>query len=287
MKSSSKPPITRNTSPTCRQTGVEDVLWAYRDRILDLKKDLRLRYILIFKNQGATAGATLEHSHSQLIALPVVPTSVLEEIDGCRQHFQQKERCIYCDILRQESTEGTRVVLENPEFVCLTPYAPRFPFEMWILPKRHAGYFEECQRTQFEFLAPMLGEALRRMDAVLARPAYNFILHSSPLHEKTGDYYHWHIEIIPNSPRWPDLNGAPDFTSTRSPRKKRRRPCATRKSSTPPERLREIARRHRIRSVPHVPPGERYFKNNVLDKSPVTREFCPVSFLAIRKYDKV
>lgn len=176
---------------------VEDVLWAFRDRILDLKKDLRFRYILIFKNHGAAAGATLGHSHSQLIALPVVPTSVLEEIEGCRQHFQQKERCIYCDIMRQESSEGTRVVVENPEFLCLAPYAPRFPFEMWILPKRHAGYFEESQRAQFEFLAPILCEALRRMDAVLARPAYNFILHSSPLHEKTGSFYHWHLEIIP------------------------------------------------------------------------------------------
>ncbi|GMV49170.1 MAG: galactose-1-phosphate uridylyltransferase [Nitrospira sp.] len=176
---------------------VEDILWAYRDRILDLKKDLRFRYILIFKNHGAAAGATLEHSHSQLIALPVIPTSVLEEIDGCRQHFQQKERCIYCDILRQESSEGTRVVLENPEFVCLTPYAPRFPFEMWILPKRHAGFFEESQRGQFEFLASILSESLRRMDKVLARPAYNFMLHSSPLHERTGEFYHWHLEIIP------------------------------------------------------------------------------------------
>jgi UDPglucose--hexose-1-phosphate uridylyltransferase len=176
---------------------VEDVLWAFRDRILDLKKDLRFRYILIFKNHGAAAGATLGHSHSQLIALPVVPTSVLEEIEGCRQHFQQKERCIYCDIMRQELSEGTRVVVENPEFLCLAPYAPRFPFEMWILPKRHAGYFEESQRAQFEFLAPILCEALRRMDAVLDRPAYNFILHSSPLHEKTGSFYHWHLEIIP------------------------------------------------------------------------------------------
>jgi UDPglucose--hexose-1-phosphate uridylyltransferase len=104
MKSSSKPRRTRNASADLPAKRVEDVLWAYRDRILDLKKDLRLRYILIFKNQGAAAGATLEHSHSQLIALPVVPTSVLEEIDGCRQHFQQKERCIYCDILRQESS---------------------------------------------------------------------------------------------------------------------------------------------------------------------------------------
>ena len=176
---------------------IEDVLWAYRDRIIDLKKDLRFRYILIFKNHGSAAGATLEHSHSQLIALPVIPTSVVEEIDGCRAHFEQKERCIYCDILRQELGNGARLVVENPEFVCLTPFAPRFPFEMWILPKRHAGYFEESQRTQFEFLAPILSECLRRMDKVLARPAYNFILHSSPLHERTGEFYHWHLEIIP------------------------------------------------------------------------------------------
>ncbi len=120
---------------------IENVLWAYRDRILDLKKDLRLRYILIFKNHGATAGATLEHSHSQLIALPIVPTSVMEEIEGCRAHYEQKERCIYCDIVRQESAEGSRVVAENVEFLCLTPYAPRFPFEMWIVPKRHASQF--------------------------------------------------------------------------------------------------------------------------------------------------
>jgi len=176
---------------------IENVLWAYRDRILDLKKDLRLRYILIFKNHGATAGATLEHSHSQLIALPIVPTSVMEKIQGCRAHYEQKERCIYCDIIRQESAEGARIVAENVEFLCLTPYAPRFPFEMWMLPKRHVASFEESQRTQFEFLASILSEVLRRQDKVLARPAYNFVLHSSPLQERTGEFYHWHLEIIP------------------------------------------------------------------------------------------
>lgn len=176
---------------------IEDVLWAYRDRVLDLKKDLRFRYILVFKNHGVAAGATLEHSHSQLIALPIVPTSVLSEIAGCRSHYEQKERCIYCDLLRQDLSDGQRIVAENQEFVCVMPFAPRFPFEMWILPKRHAGYFEESQKTQFEFLATILSESLRRMDKVLARPAYNFILHSSPLHERTGEFYHWHLEIIP------------------------------------------------------------------------------------------
>jgi len=176
---------------------VEDILWAYRDRMVDLKRDLRFRFILIFKNHGAAAGATLEHSHSQLIALPVVPTSVLDEIEGCRNHFQQKERCIYCDIIRQELTDRVRIVADNSEFIVMTPFAPRFAFEMWILPKRHAAYFEESQKTQFELLARILAEALKRMDKILSRPAYNFILHTSPFHEKTGDYYHWHVELIP------------------------------------------------------------------------------------------
>ncbi|MBM4124154.1 MAG: galactose-1-phosphate uridylyltransferase [Nitrospira sp.] len=176
---------------------IEDVLWAYRDRMVDLKRDLRFRYILVFKNHGPAAGATLDHTHSQLIALPVTPTSVLDEIEGCRTHYQQKERCIYCDIVRQETADASRIVAENPEFLCLTPYAPRFPFEMWILPKRHAAYFEESQKTQFELLARILSESLRRMNRVLEQPSYNLMLHSSPLHEKTGEFYHWHIEIIP------------------------------------------------------------------------------------------
>jgi len=105
---------------------LEDVLWAYRDRIIDLKRDVRLRYILIFKNHGAAAGATLEHSHSQLIALPVIPTNVMNEIEGCRLHYQQKERCMYCDILKQDLAHGERIVAENAEYACVTPFAPRF-----------------------------------------------------------------------------------------------------------------------------------------------------------------
>jgi UDPglucose--hexose-1-phosphate uridylyltransferase len=166
---------------------IEDVLWAYRDRVLDLKRDLRLRCILIFKNHGAAAGATL----------PVIPTSVMNEVEGCRAHYRQKERCIYCDILRQDLSDGARLVTDNPEFACITPFAPRFPFEMWILPKRHAAYFEESQKPQLEFLAPILSESLRRMDKVLSKPAFNFVLHTSPLQEHTDDFYHWHLEVIP------------------------------------------------------------------------------------------
>ncbi|BCA54444.1 Galactose-1-phosphate uridylyltransferase [Nitrospira sp. KM1] len=176
---------------------IEDVLWAYRDRIIDLKNDRRFRYILIFKNHGAAAGSTLEHSHSQLIALPVVPTSVMEEIHGCRTYFQQKERCIYCDMIRQDLSEGRRIIAENSEFVCMTPFAPRFPFEMWIIPKRHDSAFENGQRPQLEFLASILSESLRRMDKVLSKPAFNFVLHNSPLNGHANEFYHWHLEIMP------------------------------------------------------------------------------------------
>ena len=176
---------------------LEDVFWAYRDRILDLRKDFRLRYVLLFKNHGAAAGATLEHTHSQLIALPIVPTNVLNEIAGCQEHYKEKERCIYCDIVRQEIADRSRVVGENAEFLSIAPFAPRFPFEVWVLPKKHISYFEESQKFQFEALARIFSETLRRLDRALGSPPYNFVLHTSPLHEKTGEFYHWHIEMMP------------------------------------------------------------------------------------------
>lgn len=176
---------------------VEDVLWAFRDRMLDLKKDKRFRYILIFKNHGAPAGASLEHAHSQLIALPIVPKRVIEEVEGCKNYFSYKERCIYCDIIRQELESGVRVIAESADFVTLAPYAPRFPFEAKILPKQHESAFENSPSHLYENLAKALKNLLVRMEVVLEKPAYNFVLHTSPVPEANNDYYHWHIEVMP------------------------------------------------------------------------------------------
>ena len=129
---------------------IERVLQAFRARVLDLKQDRRFRYILIFKNHGAPAGATLEHSHSQLIALPIVPDFVREEVEGARHHYADKERCVFCDIVRQELAAGRRVILENADIVALAPYAPRFPFETWLVPKRHGARFEEAAGHEYE-----------------------------------------------------------------------------------------------------------------------------------------
>lgn len=187
-------PLTLATMPVRR---VEDVLWAYRDRILDLKKDRRFKYILIFKNHGEAAGASLEHTHSQLIALPVVPKRVREEVDSAKDYYNFKERCIFCDIIRQELEDTVRVIGENQAFITLAPYAPRFPFEVWIIPKVHQSAFEESQKPAFEQLAAMLKDMLMRLDVVLDSPAYNYIIHTSPVPEGSNDYYHWHLEIMP------------------------------------------------------------------------------------------
>ena len=176
---------------------IEDVLWAFRDRMLDLRKDTRFRYILIFKNHGEAAGASLEHSHSQLIALPIVPKRIREEVDGARQYFQYKERCIYCDIIRQEMESQVRIIAENEDTITLSPYAPRFPFETWILPRRHESFFEHSSSRIYENLAKAIKSMLAKMDQVLDNPAYNLVLQSAPLQENTQEYYHWHLEYMP------------------------------------------------------------------------------------------
>jgi UDPglucose--hexose-1-phosphate uridylyltransferase len=180
---------------------IERVLWAFRERMLDLKQDHRLRYILVFKNQGAAAGATLEHPHSQLIALPIVPDFVREELEGAREHYRVKERCVYCDIIQQEARDGRRVIQENADIVALAPFAPRFAFETWLLPKRHGARYETAARHEYESLARLLKAVLQRLDRALESPPYNLIIHTSPFSEDVANLYHWHIEIMPKLTR--------------------------------------------------------------------------------------
>ena len=175
----------------------EDLFWAFRDRILDLKRDTRLRYILLFKNHGEAAGASLEHTHSQLIALPVVPIQVQEEIDGGRRYFEFKERCVFCDMLRQETSSGARIILETDEVVVMAPYAARFPFETWIVPRAHSSHFETAHASLIQSLAWAMRATIRKIERVLEHPPYNFLIHTAPIQEGPLAHYHWHLEIIP------------------------------------------------------------------------------------------
>jgi UDPglucose--hexose-1-phosphate uridylyltransferase len=176
---------------------IYDTLLIFRERILDLKNDTRFKYILIFKNHGISAGASLEHSHSQLIATPIIPKRVQEELLGAKKHFDFKERCIYCDILHQEVQMGKRLVVRTDDYVSVEPFAPRFPFETWLLPVKHYSHFEAMELREYYGLAAVLKETLLRINRTLESPHYNFILHTSPVQEAPLLEYHWHIEIIP------------------------------------------------------------------------------------------
>jgi UDPglucose--hexose-1-phosphate uridylyltransferase len=176
---------------------INEVLLVFRARMLDLKNDTRFRYILVFKNHGLSAGASLEHSHSQLIATPIIPKRVMEELEGAKGHYEFKERCIYCDILRQELQTDKRIVVKTEDYVSVEPFAPRFPFETWLLPVKHHSHFEGMDLRDYYGLAAVLKETLLRINRTLESPHYNFILHTSPVQDAPLLEYHWHIEIIP------------------------------------------------------------------------------------------
>jgi UDPglucose--hexose-1-phosphate uridylyltransferase len=186
---------------------VERVLQTARDRLVDLHRDKRFKYVLIFKNHGSAAGASLAHPHLQIIATPVTPKTVAVELDSCRLHFSEKERCLYCDILSQELDSGERVVARNEHFVALAPYASRFPFELEIAPLRHQHDFGEIPENEMQALAAILQDVLKRLKVGLSDPPYNFVFHTSPntaIEPRRVNYWatikhdwHWHIEILP------------------------------------------------------------------------------------------
>jgi UDPglucose--hexose-1-phosphate uridylyltransferase len=143
------------------------------------------------------AGASLEHSHSQIIALPIIPRRVAEEIEGAKNYFNYKDRCVFCDIIRQEIQQKSRLILENNGFISVAPFASRFPFETWILPKTHCASYEHMNSSLSEEAAQILSETLRRMNRVLNEPPYNYVIHTSSFSGLESEYYHWHFEIMP------------------------------------------------------------------------------------------
>ncbi len=180
---------------------IQEVLWIYRDRLVDLKKDPRLVYGLIFKNHGPSAGASLDHSHSQLIVTPVVPISVWDEMTGSLEFYNYRGRCIYCDIIQQEMATSDRIVMETPEFVVFCPYASRFSFEMCILPKRHSSHFENIPHHGIEEMGMVLKTVLTKLEIALDDPPYNYIIHTAPFDSNELAHYHWHLEIFPRLTR--------------------------------------------------------------------------------------
>jgi UDPglucose--hexose-1-phosphate uridylyltransferase len=137
-----------------------------------------------------------------MVALPMVPKNVMEEIKGAHNYFEYRERCIFCDMIRQEMQDKERIILENKYFLSFSPFVSRFPFEIWIIPKKHSGYFCHMPAEEIPALAAILKDTIDRMKLVFPNVSYNFIVHSSPINGEGGiEGYHWHIEFMPKLTR--------------------------------------------------------------------------------------
>jgi len=184
--------------------GIAEVLVAWRERINDLDRDLRFQHIYIFKNVGPSAGASLGHAHSQIVALPIIPPLVEGKLLRARAHYEAKQRSLFADILHTEREDGSRLVAENDSFLLFCPYASRFPFELAIFPKRHHPDYNSCAGPELQDLAEVLRFAMQRLASILQKPGYNLLLHTAPLRRRsterfasTRDDYCWHLEIVP------------------------------------------------------------------------------------------
>jgi len=184
---------------------IVEIFRAYRERMNDLLRDGRFEYIIVFKNQGMRAGASLDHPHSQIVALPIVPKRVMEEIHGSLQHWNQKKRCVYQDIIDQEMLMGERIVCENERFIVFCPYASIVPFETCILPKEHQPAYQRTSDDDHASLAEIIRELLNRYSRALGIDFdYNFIIHTVPSDQWcqenmpiANSVYRWHIEFYP------------------------------------------------------------------------------------------
>jgi UDPglucose--hexose-1-phosphate uridylyltransferase len=189
---------------------IAQMLRCWAVRIADLKKDVRFKYITVFKNQGTVAGQDLKHPHSELTATPFIPRRILYELRASYEYFSRKERCVFCDIERQEEQQGVRVVDISGNFLAVCPFASRVPYELWITPRYHSSSFEQdlLNRGDHTELAGILRRCLARLEQLTG--AYHLVLHTSPntigRKEVPGywatleDDYHWHIEILPITP---------------------------------------------------------------------------------------
>lgn len=176
---------------------VELVLRVYRHRYRVNSEDADIRYVHIIVNHGRESGASLEHSHSQLFGVPLVPTLVQQELAGASWHHSSKGECVFCRIISEELSVARRVVAESDRFVAIAPFASRLPFEVWILPRAHQEAFDMITDDQLEEFAEVLRDVLGRYLSKFNDPPYNYYIHSAPTDGSKYPYYHWHLEVIP------------------------------------------------------------------------------------------
>ena len=173
-------------------------------RHTSLQENSALRFISLFENYGARAGASLTHPHCQIIAIPIVPDHIRHRLNAMRQYFTAHQECSICAIIRAEQETKTRIVAENDRFIVLCPFASRIPFELIIYPKHHTPHFTASMAEDIAAVADMVKTALHKLDVALNDPDYNMLINLLPIHtdDEGSDYFHWSISILPKTAIW-------------------------------------------------------------------------------------
>ena len=190
-------PVHNQLIPLMDDRQVEEILLGYRERYIALREDPRLKLIIIFKNHGRGAGTSLDHTHSQIVGTSVVPSNIRKKLEEAARHYDDHGRCVYCDSIQEEITAKQRIVMETDGFIVLEPFASRFPFETWIVPKKHEASFGLISMEDSKQFGKVLKQTLLKLYTKLNNPDFNFIIHSAPIKDEQEDYYHWHLQIVP------------------------------------------------------------------------------------------
>lgn len=191
-------PEHNTTIALMKHDDVRLLVGAYQQRYEQIRAHPDVRHVVIFKNQGIKAGGSLEHPHSQIYGLPVLPFDTMGRLKEEEKYFEFNNQCLMCDILKDELDNGSRVVYENPHFVCVSPFAALSPYHLWIVPKRHAPSFSLATPGELDAFAECLRIVLRKVYGHLRNPDYNFIIQSLARFEKESDFYHWYLSFIPH-----------------------------------------------------------------------------------------
>ncbi len=190
-------PVHNQISSLMNDYQVSEVLLAYRERYLALREDPKIKLIIIFKNHGLAAGTSLEHTHSQIVGTAVVPSNIRKKLQEAARHYDDHGICVYCEMIGEELSTGNRILEETDKYVVLHPFASRFPFETWIVPKEHQASFGAISMEDSKKLAVVLKTTLHKIYSKLNDPDYNYVIHTAPVKDEMEDYYHWHLQIIP------------------------------------------------------------------------------------------
>ena len=195
----------RKNFPDLEILQIAEVFEAYQERYMAIMNKRNIKYISIFKNYGKSAGASVVHPHSQIVAMPIIDPDVARSLHGSEKYFRAHKECVHCVMLEWEKERGERVIFENEDFMVICPFVSRVSFETRIYPKKHLSYFERITLEQKMSLSRAVKFALGKIKHNLDDPDYNMFLHTAPCDGQSYDHYHWHLEIFPKTNIWGGL----------------------------------------------------------------------------------